>query len=158
MRESQPNVAANPLVLNAEAAADLMTPDPVSIRQDASLSEAVALLTEKDVSAVPVLDAAGHPVGVLSRTDIMREFRERDRLGSSTSLKGGKVLASSPTVREVMTAAFLSVPLNATAVDVVAQLLGLGNVQQLFVLDEAGLVAGVISARDILRQLRRWEA
>jgi CBS domain-containing protein len=155
VRESRQQVAPSSLVLDAETAADLMTPNPISIRQDMSLSQAVELLSAKDVSAVPVLDDVGHPVGVLSRTDIIRYLRETGTLGAQATNGPGRVPSAGPGVRDVMTAAFLSVPPATTAVEVVAQLLGLGNVQQLFVLDEAGIVSGVISARDILRQLRR---
>ena len=50
------------LTLMAETAADLMTPNPVSIRADASLKEAVAFLVDKHISGVPVIDEAGRPV------------------------------------------------------------------------------------------------
>src|ERR1700739_4221486 len=65
------------LVLQAETAADLMTANPVSVRADATLKEAVALLIDKGFSAAPVIDAAGRPIGVLSRTDILIHDREK---------------------------------------------------------------------------------
>jgi CBS domain-containing protein len=150
------------LVLDAETAADLMTPNPVAIRQGANLREAANLLTEQNVSAVPVLDDAGSPVGVLSRTDVVRYFRDK-AVGHSPAAEGsGAVFPSGgragPSVREVMTPAFLSVPPATPAVEVVAQLLGLGNVHRLFVVDDAGALVGVVSARDVLRRLRRREA
>src|SRR5262249_21708562 len=61
---------ATQLTLTAETAADLMTPNPVSIRDVATVREAVALLTDKGFSAAPVIDQAGRPIGVLSRADI----------------------------------------------------------------------------------------
>src|SRR5262245_12957539 len=65
------------LTLCAETAAALMTPDPLSIRADATVREAVAFLTDKGFSAAPVIDKAGRPVGVLSRADILVYDRER---------------------------------------------------------------------------------
>jgi CBS domain-containing protein len=158
MAEVSPTVAGNALVLDAETAADLMTTDPVSIRQDAPLSEAIDLLTTKDVSAIPVLDAAERPVGVLSRTDLIRYYREKGGSGSDSPQGGPSAPAAQPVVRDIMTPALLSVALPTTAVEVVAHLLGLGNVQQLFVLDGDGFVVGVVSARDVLRRLRRLAA
>src|SRR5262249_2802727 len=64
------------LALRAETAADLMTPDPVSIGADATIKEAVAFLTDKGFSAAPVIDRAGRPVGVLSRSDVLVHDRE----------------------------------------------------------------------------------
>src|SRR5262249_38997375 len=67
------------LVLSAETAADLMTPNPVSLRAYATLKEAIVLLTDKGFSAAPVIDEAGRPVGVLSRSDILVHDRETVR-------------------------------------------------------------------------------
>ena len=65
------------LVLEPETAAELMRPNPVSIRADASVGEAVALLSDKGFSAAPVIDEGGRPVGVVSRSDILVHDRER---------------------------------------------------------------------------------
>ena len=159
MRDTTQTVTSNPLVLEAETAADLMTAAPMTIRQDVGLPEALDLLQEKDVHAVPVLDSEGCPVGVLSRTDLVSYFRE-NRTARSLASNRGEIPsgpAALPRVRELMTPALLSVELTTSAVEVVAHLLGLGNVQQLFVVDDAGMVVGVVSARDVLRRLRRLE-
>src|SRR5438876_11343413 len=71
------------LVLEAATAEELMTSNPISIHASASVQEALALLTDRGFSAAPVIDDAGRPVGVLSRTDILVHERER---GASASL------------------------------------------------------------------------
>jgi CBS domain-containing protein len=53
-----------------------MTPNPVSIREGATVREAVELLTGRGISGGPVIDEAGRPVGVLSRADILVHDRE----------------------------------------------------------------------------------
>src|SRR3984893_13336952 len=65
------------LTLNAETASDLMTPDPVSIRDVATVREAIALLTDRGFSAAPVIDQTGRPVRVLSRSDTLVHDREK---------------------------------------------------------------------------------
>src|SRR6516225_7169553 len=60
------------LVLRAETAEELMTRNPVSIRDEATLASAAAFLIEKEISGAPVIDDAGRAVGVLSHTDIVR--------------------------------------------------------------------------------------
>ena len=67
----------SPLTLSAETAADLMTPNPVSIRDKATVSEAVACLTDKGISAAPVIDKAGRAIGVVSKSDLLIHDRER---------------------------------------------------------------------------------
>src|SRR5688572_11809222 len=71
------------LTLVADTAADLMAANPISLRADANVHEALALLTDRGFSAAPVIDDAGRPVGVLSRSDLLVHERER---GASAAL------------------------------------------------------------------------
>lgn len=140
--------AAVPMTLAAETAGDLMTPNPVSIDQDAALAEAIALVAERGCGAAPVIDEAGHPVGVVSRTDIL--IHQRERLLAQSSARPA---AEDPTrVHDLMTPAVFSVSADVPARSVVEQLVAL-EVHQLFVVDESGALIGTISARDVLRRL-----
>src|SRR3984957_18834733 len=67
---------ARRLSLAAESAADLMSPNPVSILEDATLREAVLLLHDRHFGAAPVIDEAGRAVGVISRADVLAHDRE----------------------------------------------------------------------------------
>src|SRR5438128_2155550 len=55
------------LILHARTAADLMVPNPISLRAEAAVAEAAVLFTEKGITAAPVIDEAGRPIGVVSR-------------------------------------------------------------------------------------------
>ena len=157
------------LVLRAETAADMMTMKPVSIHQNATVREAAAFLIEKDISAAPVIDDAGRPVGVLSRSDIVRY--EQDPAASAThepefyhiaellcppALR--KILhvqrAEHIAVREIMTPTVISVSPEDTVLSVVAEMLAF-KVHRLFVIDEAGVLVGVIGTFDVLRKLHK---
>src|SRR3954471_11510285 len=76
---STATLSLTPLALQARTAADLMTPNPTSLQQDATLHEAVAWLVDRGVSGAPVIDEAGRPVGVFSRTDVLIHDREETR-------------------------------------------------------------------------------
>ena len=52
--------------------ADLMTREPIVIKAEASLTEAAALMDHHHVHGLPVVDADGALVGVLSQTDLNR--------------------------------------------------------------------------------------
>jgi CBS domain-containing protein len=161
--------AAPQLRLRAETAAELMTPNPVSIREDASLREAVALLIDRGYSAAPVIDEAGRPVGVLSRTDVLihdrecvehvtpvAEYYEREDLVTDENEvlgEGFQVERVDPTrVRDVMTPAVFAVQPETPAARAVTEMLRL-KVHRLFVVDADGVLIGVISALDVLRAL-----
>ena len=49
----------------------VMTRDPVTVPPDASADDAVALLRSRKLSELPVVDAAGRPVGVVDVTDLI---------------------------------------------------------------------------------------
>jgi CBS domain-containing protein len=161
--------AVGPLALDAEFASDLMSPNPVSIRDMATIKEAVALLTDKGFSAAPVIDHAGRPIGVLSRADIVThdreqgeyleslpEYHERSKLEtlSGERFKEGFQVEKVDTTRvcDIMTPVVFSVAPSTPAGMVVREMLAL-KVHRLFVVDHAGVLVGVISALDVLQHL-----
>jgi CBS domain-containing protein len=146
-----------------------MSANPVSIRDDATVREAVDLLTERGYGAAPVIDAAGRPVGVLSQSDLLIHDRERvDHVPTMAEYyqhadltmrhgaayeDGFQVENVDPTlVSEVMTPLVFSVTPETPAAQVIAEMLAL-KVHRLFVVDHGGVLAGVITATDVLRRL-----
>lgn len=140
------------LILAARTAEELMSDNPVSLRGDASIAEAVTLMTDRGFSAAPVIDDAGRPIGVLSRTDILIHEREQVR---HTQKEGSSIEVVDPTrVRDLMTPAVFTVGIDTT-VDAVVQRMCELKVHQLFVVDNHDALVGVISALDIVRRLKR---
>lgn len=149
-----------PLVLRAQAAADLMTPDPKSVRQDASVAEAAAFLSGRGFSAAPVIDDAGRPVGVVSRSDLLNYHGQRIAHARVSPLARG-ACGREPDhlipVRAVMTPAVFCVHTDTPTAKLVEKMLRL-NVRRLFVVDDAGALVGVVSAFDVLRGFEPWQS
>lgn len=147
-------------------AGDLMTPNPVSIEASAPLAEVLAFLIDTGYSAAPVIDDAGRPVGVVSRTDIV--VYDRARALSPAGVPGyyghAEPVATSgedPSeadlprnalvhASDLMTPAVFSVAPETPSLRVAEDMVRL-NVHRLFVVDRAGVLVGVISALDLLR-------
>ena len=55
-------------------AADLMTSPAVTVTPDDTVDYAARLMYSRKVKRLPVVDAAGRPVGIVSRTDILAVF------------------------------------------------------------------------------------
>lgn len=51
---------------------EVMSRDPITIAPDRSLQDAARLMHERSIHRLPVLDAAGQVVGILTRGDIIR--------------------------------------------------------------------------------------
>ncbi len=158
------------LQLAATVAADAMTPNPVSIAADATVSEAVVFLVERRISAAPVINEAGRPVGVVTEADILRHTREHaeylhpvpeddfDReltLGSGEHLDNGEFEVEVPDVtrvRDIMNPVVYSVREATPIADVVRQLVR-RRVHRLFVVDADDSLVGVITTLDLLARL-----
>ncbi|MFM7150267.1 MAG: HPP family protein [Gemmataceae bacterium] len=155
---------AGAVVLQARTAAELMTANPLSLREDATLKEAVAFLVDRSISGAPVIDEAGRPVGVLTQTDVLIHDREEVDYIPAPELEYGTPLPRSwwddfqiekvdtTPVRDLMTPAVFSVGMDVPAWKVISQMRDL-NVHRLFVVDEQGVLVGVITAMDIVRTL-----
>ena len=161
---------ATRLVLKGETAEELMTPNPVSISETATVKDAVAFLTDRGFSAAPVVDEAGRPVGVISQTDIVIHDRNKVEYVPSATDYYAKADLTTPSgeilpdgfqvesvdrtlVRDIMTPAILSVAPQDSVIRVVGEMVAF-KVHRLFVVDDDGVLVGVISAFDVLRNLR----
>jgi CBS domain-containing protein len=129
---------------------EVMSSPAVTVPSDASLKAAVSLLQEHDVSAMPVVDADGALVGVVSEADVIRELVVPDQRASETPTP------VEPTpfalrVCDVMTAHALTIP---PAADLAAatELMTSSAIKSLPVVDH-GRVVGVVSRRDVVHVL-----
>lgn len=59
---------------------EAMTENPVVIRPDASLGEAARLMAAKGVKRLPVVDADGRLMGIVSRADVVAAYTRPDEL------------------------------------------------------------------------------
>ena len=121
---------------------DLMTLDPVVVGVDAPLEEAERLMRERHVSGLPVVDARGVPIGVISQTDVIED--------------GGAPLAillrrkpSGLRVGELMSSPAVTVADTAPLVEA-ARLMRDNRIHRLVAVDAHGRTVGVLSASDFV--------
>ncbi len=108
-----------------------MVVNPITIHPDATLGDAQALMQAHRISGIPVVDAAGKLVGILTNRDV--RFAEN---------------AQQP-VRELMTTENLAtVPLGTSQEDA-RRLLHARRIEKLLVVDDAFHCIGLITVKDI---------
>ncbi len=107
------------------------------VGQSASFSDALLEMTRKGLGMTAVVDAAGHPVGILTDGDLRRLFE-----------KG--VNFSQASVLEVMHANPLTIAPGKLAVEVV-ELMEERKINGLLVVDEQGLLVGALNMHDLLK-------
>jgi CBS domain-containing protein len=145
-----------------------MTAPVLSVSAETPLQEAVKLLSEKHISGLPVVDAAGLLVGELSEKDLMVRESGFDA-GPYVLLLDAVIYLRNPlqwdkqvhqvlgnTVSELMNShphsCAADLPLPAAA-----KLLNERSTQRLFVLDANHKLVGVLTRGDVVRALANAE-
>ncbi len=123
---------------------DWMTLDPVTIAPDATAGEALALMRQRRIRHLPVVDG-GRLVGMLSDRDVRTALPSAVVLGE---LEEDDPAASRP-VAEIMTADPLTIP-PSQPVEEAARLLTEQRIGAVPVVEGARLL-GILSADDLLR-------
>ena len=122
---------------------DLMTPDPVVVSEGMPLVEAARLMDVHGVSGLPVVDASGALVGVVSQTDLLHA---RTTEGLWHAWPG---LA----VRHLMTRPAVSVDAD-TGLDEAAELMERLRIHRLVVVaDDGRTPVGVLSVSDLVHSM-----
>ncbi|MEU6415548.1 CBS domain-containing protein [Microbispora sp. NPDC046933] len=151
---------------------DVMTSEVASVNGSTPFRDVAEVLIAHEVSAVPVVDGEGHVVGVVSEADLLRkeEFREQYyREGYRPPLRarlreavGHGVARSQERARGVTAAELMSAPAVTTrpytSVVSAARQMSRHGVKRLPVVDDEGVLVGIISRHDLLKVLARADA
>jgi len=108
-----------------------MVVNPITIHPDATLGEAQALMQANRISGIPVVDAAGRLVGILTNRDV--RFAENP----------------AQPVRELMTTENLATVPLGTGQEEARRLLHARRIEKLLVVDDAFHCIGLITVKDI---------
>lgn len=124
---------------------ELMTREVVTVPSTARLEDALATMAKRDIKRVPVIDADGKLVGLLSRADMLRALTgEADGHGATTPRVVGARIA-----RDLMRTDVSTVPLDAS-VEETARTVLRSEIGRVAVIDADGRLQGVIALRDLL--------
>jgi len=141
----------------------LMTAEVVTVGPDTPVPEIARLLVEHGISAVPVVDSSGAPIGIVSEGDLAgRDEGDRDRrrdwwldfLAKSEAL-GADFLASlrkrETTAGDIMSAPVIAVSETASGHEI-ARLLAAHRIKRVPVIRD-GKIVGIVSRADIVRAM-----
>ena len=113
-----------------------MIVDPITMRPEQRISDALEVMSNYKISGVPVTDREGHLVGILTNRDLRFETRLERRID------------------ELMTRENLvTVPVGTTLEQAKAEL-HRHRIEKLLVVDEAGNLKGLITVKDIQKMMQ----
>lgn len=141
--------------------ADVMTKNVHIAGPQTPFKLLVRLIEENRISAVPIVDQQGVPVGIVSESDLLVKERRselehgRDILHGARR-RGLRAKANGTLAADLMTAPPVTVPLT-TSLSETARLMQERNVRRLVVVDGQGRIAGIVSRSDILQVFLRTD-
>ena len=144
-------------------AKDIMSKDVITVRKDTTVEEIAHLLSEKNISGVPVVDEEGKVIGMVTEKDLLYKDIEPhfppvvEILGGLIFLKGvkqyneelRKLVATK--AEEIMTKKVVTVEPD-TEVERIAELMIEKDINRIPVVDKLKVV-GIISRADVVRYI-----
>jgi CBS-domain-containing membrane protein len=135
--------------------ADVMTRDVVVVGPDEDFKSCVKLMNLHEVSALPVVDRDGKPLGVVSESDLLAKERERGAKRPLLGIRWGEDdAAAGRTAGEMMTRPAICIGPSASIPEA-ARLMHREAVKRLPVVDSSGVLIGVVSRADLLKTFTR---
>lgn len=141
---------------------DLMVREVVTVAPETSLKDVAAILAERGISGLPVVDAGGGVVGVVSEADIL--MKEQTPAPSRRGLLGRLLGPEDPgaaaklaarTAGEAMTSPAVTVGPDASVAETASLMVGRG-VNRLPVVEDGKLV-GIVTRHDLVRAFTRGD-
>lgn len=153
---------------NGVSVAEIMSAEVVCVKGDTSVEQLMKLFLERGISGVPVLNDEGKPIGMVSKTDLVREQYERSE-GSekrerptTVSTKEGYLYDLGPgyyteemagaSASDIMTPVVYALRLTDT-LSQAAALMAAQGIHRLPVLTADEKIVGLVSSLDIMRWL-----
>ena len=142
------------------SARDLMAAEVVTSPSDTPVMALIRLFTDRGVSAVPITDASGTLLGIVTERDLIRRLADEDeqpagwlaRLTSTPNARAARYAGShGATAREVMTEREVTVPPDASAAHI-AHVMEQHRIRRVLVA-EGGRLLGMVTRTDLLRAL-----
>ncbi len=121
----------------------------------------VHLIEENKVSAIPIVDQQGIPIGIVSEADLLLKER-RVELDSGDDFlhprkrRHERAKADGTVASEVMTSPAITIPADTTLSEA-ARMMQKRNVRRLVVVDQRGHIAGIVSRSNLLQVFLRTD-
>jgi CBS domain-containing protein len=137
------------LAAHPHTAADLMTPNPVTLRETTPLTEAAAVMADRGLKRIPVVDAQQRLVGMVSRSDLLATVAEGLRQRPATPIRQPD--GAPKTVGEIMITDVPTVQPDTPLAETLDRLLETDK-RRVIVVDGERRVVGIITDGDVMRR------
>lgn len=139
--------------------ADVMTKDVISVQPTTPYKEIARVLSDNEISAVPVVGPDSKPVGVISEADLLLKLpweggRRKPGFFATAAARLRFRKAEARSAGDAMTPEVKTIQAHVK-LPVAAHRLLAGKLRRLFVVDDGGRLVGVLARRDVVRVFTR---
>jgi CBS domain-containing protein len=137
---------------------DVMTRPAISVGPDTSIRDVARLLVEHNISGIPVVDAGGATLGVISEVDLLVKEGGRDSIphrplarlfGESRETQKALARVEARTVGDAMTSPAITIEADRP-LQYAAALMVRKGIKRLPVIDD-GVLVGIVTRTDLVR-------
>ena len=137
----------------------VMHTHPYWVTAQQPVRELLALFVDKGISAAPVVDEQGRPIGFVSKTDVVRQYRrlgprERHEIDAHVQPWWDAERLAQLTVSVIMTPTVYTFSPETTVADATAAM-AFEGMHHLPVVEASGKLVGMVSALDVLDWMAR---
>jgi CBS domain-containing protein len=131
-----------PTIADSVPATWIMSQEVICAREDLDLEALTDLILRRHIGCVPVINADGHPIGMITKFDLVEQL----------------IAADDPEAAPVLTAGQLMMPIALTldehaTIAHVAAMMAVEDIHHIPIVTVDGCLIGVISSMDIVRWL-----
>lgn len=133
---------------------EVMTTEVITVSADTPFKDLVALLAQRHISALPVLDGGGRVTGVVSEIDLLRKEEYQDDPGAHRPPHwrhgAARSRADGLTAGDLMTSPAVTIKPEASVVEA-ARALDRQHIRRLVVIDGDSHLVGIVAPPDLLK-------
>lgn len=136
---------------------DVMTETVVAVLRDAPFKEIATAMRQRHITGLPVLDRHNRVLGVVSEADLLRKEELRNReptLLDEQQRLGDYAKADAVNAADLMTSPAVTTTAAATLPQA-ARLMAVHGYKRLPVVDDTGVLCGIVSRADLLKVFLR---
>jgi CBS-domain-containing membrane protein len=135
---------------------DVMTINVATADRNLPYKQAAKLMSDQQVTAIPVVTESGRVVGMVSEADLLRKVERRPQRGTGLSgqARRDRAKAGGRTAGELMTSPAITIYPDAS-LSAAARLMNAHHIRRLPVVNTAGELIGIVSRRDLMKVFLR---
>jgi CBS domain-containing protein len=139
--KADPDLPRMPTIADTVPLSEIMSRELTCVSRDTEANRVIELMLAHHIGCIPVVDAPGYPVGIITKLDLVEHLFSNENLSAQSA-------------GHVMMPMAIALDEHATIAHAAA-LMAMEDIHHLFIVGSDGCLIGIVSTMDIVRWLAR---